>query len=44
VRAPRVLRLDEYRLLFAAQSASLLGDSMVNVSLAFAVIGRGWTA
>jgi predicted MFS family arabinose efflux permease len=36
-----VLREPEYRKLFAGQAASLLGDGMVNVALAFAVIGLG---
>ena len=36
-----VLREPEYRKLFAGQVASLLGDGMVNVALAFAVIGLG---
>jgi MFS family permease len=44
VRVPGVLREGQYRLLFAAQAVSLLGDSMVNVSLAFAVIGQGGSA
>src|SRR3954452_12891952 len=35
------LREPEYRKLFAGQAASLLGDGMVNVALAFAVIGLG---
>ena len=39
-----VLRERPYRLLFAGQAVSLLGDSMVNVSLAFAVIGLGGSA
>jgi predicted MFS family arabinose efflux permease len=36
-----VLREPEYRKLFTGQAASLLGDGMVNVALAFAVIGLG---
>ena len=36
-----VLREREYRLLFGAQAVSLLGDGMVNVALAFGVIGLG---
>jgi predicted MFS family arabinose efflux permease len=36
-----VLRQRDYRLLFGAQAVSLLGDGMVNVALAFAVIGLG---
>jgi predicted MFS family arabinose efflux permease len=36
-----VLREREYRLLFGAQAVSLLGDGMINVALAFAVIGLG---
>jgi len=39
-----VLRERPYRLLFAGQAVSLLGDAMVNVSLAFAVIGLGGSA
>jgi hypothetical protein len=36
-----VLRERDYRLLFGAQAVSLLGDGMVNVALAFGVIGLG---
>lgn len=36
-----VLRERDYRLLFGAQTVSLLGDGMVNVALAFAVIDLG---
>src|SRR4051794_18164359 len=36
-----VLREPEYRKLFAGQAASLLGGGVVNVALAFAVIGLG---
>jgi MFS family permease len=36
-----VLRERDYRLLFGAQAISLLGDGMVNVALAFAVIDLG---
>lgn len=36
-----VLREPEFRKLFTGQAASLLGDGMVNVALAFAVIGLG---
>jgi predicted MFS family arabinose efflux permease len=39
-----VLREREYRLLFGAQLVSLLGDQMVSVALAFAVIGIGGSA
>ncbi len=36
-----VLRQREFRLLFSGQAASLFGDGMVNVALAFAVIELG---
>src|SRR3954453_2425556 len=39
-----VLREPEYRKLFSGQTASLLGDGMVNVALAFAGIGLGGSA
>jgi MFS family permease len=39
-----VLREREYRLLFCGQAVSLLGDGMVNVALAFAVLGLGGSA
>jgi MFS family permease len=39
-----VLREREYRLLLAGQVVSLLGDQMVNVALAFGVIGLGGSA
>jgi hypothetical protein len=39
-----VLREREYRLLFAGQLVSLLGDQMVSVALAFGVIGIGGSA
>ncbi|HEV7750282.1 MAG TPA: MFS transporter [Baekduia sp.] len=39
-----VLREREYRLLFGGQLVSLLGDQMVNVALAFGVIGIGGSA
>jgi hypothetical protein len=35
-----VLRLGEFRLLFAGQGVSVFGDRMVAVALAFAVLGR----
>src|SRR4051812_38486117 len=41
---PDVLRERDYRLLFGAQAASLLGDQMVTVALAFAVLGIGGSA
>ena len=41
---PEVLRQREYRLLFCGYAASLLGDGMVNVALAFAVLGLGGSA
>jgi MFS family permease len=37
----RVLRRRDFRLLFTAQSVSVLGDRMVAVALAFAVLGIG---
>jgi MFS family permease len=37
-RSLEVLREREYRLLFIGQAVSLLGDGMVNVALAFAVL------
>ena len=39
-----VLREREYRLLFGGQLVSVLGDQMVNVALAFGVIGIGGSA
>ena len=39
-----VLRERDYRLLFCGQAVSLLGDGMVNVALAFAVLGLGGSA
>ncbi|MEA2291462.1 MAG: hypothetical protein QOF17_482 [Solirubrobacteraceae bacterium] len=39
-----VLRERDYRLLLAGQAVSLLGDAMVNVALAFAVLGAGGSA
>jgi predicted MFS family arabinose efflux permease len=39
-----VLRQRDFRLFFLGQSASLLGDGMVNVALAFAVIELGGSA
>jgi MFS family permease len=39
-----LLREREYRLLFCGQVVSLLGDGMVSVALAFAVIGLGGSA
>jgi MFS family permease len=38
---PEVLRQREYRLLFGGYVASLLGDGMVGVALAFAVLDNG---
>ncbi|MCW3001855.1 MAG: transporter [Conexibacter sp.] len=43
-RSLSVLREREYRLLLAGQIVSLLGDQMVSVALAFAVIEVGGTA
>src|SRR3954465_7854649 len=43
-RSPAVLREGDFRLFFIGQSASLLGDGMVNVALAFAVIELGGSA
>ncbi len=39
-----VLRHREFRLVFLAQGISVLGDRMVSVALAFAVLGLGGTA
>ena len=39
-----VLRLREFRLLFGAQAVSVLGDRMVAIALAFAVIELGGSA
>jgi predicted MFS family arabinose efflux permease len=39
-----VLRHREFRLVFIAQGVSVLGDRMVSVALAFAVLGLGGTA
>jgi MFS family permease len=39
-----VLRVREFRLLFGGQAVSLLGDGMVNVALAFAVLHLGGSA
>src|SRR3954447_155522 len=39
-----VLRLREFRLLFGAQTVSLLGDRMVAIALAFAVLELGGSA
>jgi predicted MFS family arabinose efflux permease len=39
-----VLRERDYRLLFCGQAVSLLGDGMIPVALAFAVIGLGGSA
>jgi MFS family permease len=36
-----VLRVREFRLLFLAQAVSLLGDRMVSIALAFAVLSLG---
>src|SRR5215218_7254541 len=36
-----VLRVRDFRLLFAAQAISMLGDRMVPIALAFAVIEQG---
>ena len=38
---PEVLRQRDYRLLFNGYVASLLGDGMVGVALAFAVLDNG---
>jgi predicted MFS family arabinose efflux permease len=43
-RLPSVLRQRDFRLFFLGQSASLLGDGMVNVALAFAVLELGGSA
>src|SRR4029453_15978860 len=43
-RLPDVLRRRDFRLFFLGQSASLLGDGMVNVALAFAVLELGGSA
>src|SRR4051812_14978593 len=40
-RSLDILRERDYRFLFGAQAVSFLGDGMVNVALAFAVIGEG---
>lgn len=40
----RVLRRRDFRLLFTGQSVSVLGDRMVTVALAFAVLGIGGSA
>jgi MFS family permease len=40
----RVLRLREFRLLFGAQAVSVLGDRMVGIALAFAVLELGGSA
>ena len=39
-----VLRLREFRLLFGAQAVSVLGDRMVPIALAFAVLELGGSA
>src|SRR4051812_34266643 len=39
-----VLRLREFRLLFGAQAVSIIGDRMVGIALAFAVLGLGGSA
>jgi predicted MFS family arabinose efflux permease len=39
-----VLRVRDYRLVFGAYASSLLGDGMVGVALAFAVLGLGGSA
>jgi len=39
-----VLRLREFRLLFGAQAVSVLGDRMVGIALAFAVLELGGSA
>ncbi len=38
MRVPEALRERSFRLLFFAQATSLLGDGMVSVALAFAVL------
>jgi predicted MFS family arabinose efflux permease len=43
-RLPDVLQQRDFRLFFFGQSASLLGDGMVNVALAFAVLELGGSA
>jgi MFS family permease len=40
-RLPDILRERDYRLLFSGYASSLLGDGMVNVALAFAVLELG---
>ncbi|WP_027005561.1 MFS transporter [Conexibacter woesei] len=44
MRLPAVLHEREYRLLFGAQLASLLGDQMVTVALAFGILDHGGSA
>ena len=39
-----VLRLREFRLLFLAQAVSMVGDRMVAIALAFAVLELGGSA
>jgi MFS family permease len=39
-----VLRLREFRLLFGAQAVSIIGDRMVGIALAFAVLELGGSA
>src|SRR5579883_3240229 len=43
-RVPGALRERPFRLLFAGQAVSLLGDAFVPVALAFAVLGIGGSA
>lgn len=44
MRLPDVLRERDFRLLFAAQTTSMLGDQMVTVALAFGILDRGGSA
>jgi hypothetical protein len=44
VQLPAVLRERDFRLLFTAQTASMLGDEMVTVALAFGILDRGGSA
>lgn len=44
MRLPAVLRERDFRLLFSAQTTSMLGDEMVTVALAFGILDRGGSA
>jgi predicted MFS family arabinose efflux permease len=44
MRLPAVLRERDFRLLFTAQTTSMLGDEMVVVALAFGILDRGGSA